>query len=161
MQLSQRQQQTLAAMDIPVWQLRDTTREIVEAVATVETATTADVDLSPTVWVVSASTVIDDNEQRLLNAMLKAVGLSRQTVAMLNKEQVKAVAVHEMSNKMILVLGNLSELMPVAADPAQPEKVKYGADSCWIATYSLREILATPSLKAFVWQALKLLKTSD
>ena len=66
-----------------------------------------------------------------------------------------------MSNKMILVLGNLSELMPVAADPAQPEKVKYGADSCWIATYSLREILATPSLKAFVWQALKLLKTSD
>lgn len=161
MQLSQRQQQTLAALDIPVWKRRQTVPVMNDVVVTEDIAITANIDLSPAVWVVTASTVVDDKAQRLLGAMLKAVGLSRKAVAMLNCEQIQAVAEAEMYDKTVLVLGNLSELVPETTDPAQPEKIAHHADSHWIVTYSLSEIMARPSLKASVWQALKLLKTSD
>lgn len=160
MQLSYRQYQTLAELDIPVWQRRTVVSEPTVGVAE-ETEPTSTFDLSPAVWLVSSSTTLNDDETRLLKAMLKAIGLSRQSTALLGYEQIKVVADVDIANKTILLLGEMSDIMPANAMITKPEMLMHsGGSSRWIMTYSLKEMLQNTKLKATVWQALKLFKSS-
>lgn len=159
MQLSQRQYQTLAELDIPVWQQRTVASE--DAVEAIEgTQPTSTIDLSPSVWLVSASTTFNDDETRLLNAMLKAIGLSRQAIALLDYEQVKTVVDDEIANKAVLLLGDMGDIMPAKSLITQPEMVTNRGGSGWIMTYSLKQMIENTQLKAIVWQALRLFKSS-
>jgi len=155
MQLSQRQYQTLSELDIPVWQRRQVVADAtIETVAEPQPALT--VDLSSPVWLVSASATFNDEEARLLNAMLKAIGLSRHGIALLEYEQIKAVNDADMADKTILLLGAMNDIMPTHAKITQPEVVMHSAGSRWLMTYSLKDMLQNTRLKATAWQALKL-----
>jgi len=159
MQLSERQQQFLAELEIPVWQLRSTLSQAeVDNNAAKQPQSSLSIDLSPSVWLLIASAEMDDSEQRLLTAMLKASGLSRQAVAILDVHQFESIASTELTNKTLLLLGTGNDVMPSAVSPAQPTIIQQ-ADSRWIASYSLKDMLQQPALKATVWQALKLLQT--
>lgn len=158
MSLSERQHVFLAELEIPVWQLRATTPStgIERAQDTAEQETPAlDIDFSPAIWLVMASTQMNDSESRLFDAMLKAVKLNRQAIAVIDYQMFEQLVSGEAENKTLIVMGQ-SSITPAALSVSQPELIQQN-DSRWIATYSLQEMLEQPALKATVWQALKLL----
>jgi DNA polymerase III psi subunit len=158
MQLSQYQRSVLDEMGITVWGLRTATKNKAETAEKIEPASAQQkLDVSASIWFVLASGDINAPEQRLLNSMTKAIGLDRNNVAMLNQEQLMSVPDTTCSGKRILIFGTTDR---VVLDQANPEIVRQENDSCWIATYSLSELMHEPNLKAAAWQALKLLKTT-
>ncbi|WP_438969878.1 DNA polymerase III subunit psi [Methylophaga sp.] len=161
MPLSEYQHRTLSELGIPVWQLR--TRSVKEPTPQTDeqqATGTQNVDLSHPVWIVMVSTRLDNEEQRLLQSMLKAINLSTQSVTMLDHQQIDKIADAAKEDKAVLMLGHIDGInAPTAFDVSQPTLITDTANSHWIATYSLSDMLQDSRKKATVWQALKLLKT--
>lgn len=162
MPLSKRQHFFLAELDIPVWELRETslsTDAEIDDKSTAYTPPAFDIDLSPAIWLLMASTEMNGSEARLFDAMLKARKLSRRAVAVIDFQTFAALAGRDTDNKTLLVMGETS-LMPAALSLTQPTLIQQN-ESRWIATYSLQDMLQQPALKATVWQALKLLPVAN
>ena len=162
MPLSKRQHFFLAELDIPVWELRETslsTDAEIDDKSTAYTPPAFDIDLSPAIWLLMASTEMNGSEARLFDAMLKARKLSRRAVAVIDFQTFAALAGRDTDNKTLLVMGETS-LMPAALSLTQPTLIQQN-ESRGIATYSLQDMLQQPALKATVWQALKLLPVAN
>jgi len=160
MQLSQRQRAVLDEIGIPLWGLRSSTDTEAKPVEITEQATTLidhELDLSAHVWLAMASVQMSDAEQRLLNSMMKAIGLSRESVAILEQQKLESLAETAYAGKRIFLFGTTDK---ADLDQAKPEIVRQENDSCWVVTYSLSKLMQEPALKAAAWRALKLLKTT-
>lgn len=162
MRLSERQHLFLAELDIPVWQWRakSTASDIEHDYEPAEQASPAlDIDLSPAIWLILASTYMNESEARLFDAMLKARKLTRNAVAVIDYQTFETLASDDAANKTLLVMGQ-SSVAPAALNAARPELIQHN-ESHWIASYSLQDMLHQPAFKATVWQALKLLPIAN
>jgi len=141
-------------MGIPVWEFRTQATEAV-----------SDVTLSPeTIEKITRCQwffIVDlqhykENEQRLLQAMLFAVGLDFEHIALLSPEQFKVAEQGESlaKRKVVFILGKL--LLNQDNVPYQSDNEKLSA----ITSFSLTELLNKPENKAQVWQDLKLAKVT-
>lgn len=160
MNLSSRQHRILADMGISVWARRSSQTEPVAPVQEVQPSVkeTQAVELNADVVIVTAETKLGQDQERLLDAMLKAVSLNRTVINLLDLETFSSLNTDALAGKTIFLLGNdVAERLLPGSNLHQPQMTQ-DARGQWIASFSLSDLLENPVLKAAAWQALKQLK---
>ena len=154
MALSARQHNLLAEMGIPVWVRREPATQPAEQLEqapqktsvvpepqpmATDSSVTKAIQIEGELLVVVAGLPLQQQEQLLLGAMLKAVSLTPEQVTTLTSEQFARVDAEKIATKPCLLFGEPSN--------AQHEQ--------HITIASLSDMLNNPMLKARAWQALK------
>lgn len=160
MNLSSRQHRILADMGISVWARRSSQTEPVVPVREVQPSVqeTPAVELNADVVIVMADTRLGQDQERLLDAMLKAVSLNRTVINLLDLETFSSLNTDALAGKTMFLLGNdVAETLLPGSNLHRPQMTQ-DARGQWIASFSLSDLLENPVLKAAAWQALKQLK---
>ena len=166
MQLSPGQLSTLDLMGIPVWELRrrQSTFEIPPTEHNIDSVQ-PDVRIQQCDWLV----VIEKNDhgaqaQRLLQAMLAAIGLSQNQFVIVAHEQLAQLQTLALDQKVVLAFGNtvarslLGEHATVQECRGKRHQIPPSQLNT-IVSFGLTELLQSPEHKALVWQDLKLAKS--
>lgn len=160
MNLSERQQRILADMGIPLWARRtgQTAERPVDIDAPISPATPAkdeSIELMTELVVVMADTDLNAEQERLFNAMLKVIALTREQVSLIDVDSFSHLDSDALRGKSILLLGlAVAEKMLPEADLHQP-RIEEADKVRRIACFSLDDMLQQPLLKASAWQALQ------
>lgn len=154
MQLEPGQLSTLKEMGIPVWEFR-TTASNSKTVELSEQQLLAD-------WL-----IVHDKEnhtqqkQHLLTAMMLAIGVDINAVAVVQPNQLPNLASQVIANKIVLVFGkqHLSALAPELSNYNESQTEVYKLNSPglnMIVTHDLSELMQQSNKKCETWQSLKL-----
>lgn len=166
MDLQSGQLSALHEMGIAVWQRRPD--KIAESVPTEQTANSEPLNeqLSHCNWIVLLDhQAQNEHQQRLLQAMLSAIGLNQQQVAIVTGEQLAQLNDLPAEGKILLVFGSDASQL-VLSDTSSfddchgkthqtlPSKLTT------IVSFGLAELLSSPEKKALAWQDLQLAKST-
>lgn len=160
MDLTPRQLSSLKDMGIPVWEVRSTEPEQTIPVAEQRVSAEPSEQLLNCDWVVliDAQTYTKQAGQ-LLHAMLYAIGIEQNQVAIIDSEQLSQLQKVSSQSKILFVLGeHLAQ--PLQKDTLSRGSVYHVLNSqiTTVISFSLDELLANPANKALAWQDLKLAK---
>jgi DNA polymerase III psi subunit len=163
MKLNPGQLSALTEMGISVWELRPAAEPKPSFAAEQQPRTvTADIDMSAAIWLLLPSLNLSQPEQKLLTTMLKAIKLDMTSVALLGSNQLSLLDEAVAADKIILVLdaGLAGKLSANQAEPQAPTIYPLPVGASMIASFSLSDMMQSPSLKASAWQALKLARSA-
>ncbi|NOQ82029.1 MAG: hypothetical protein GQ548_05850 [Methylophaga sp.] len=160
MELTPRQLSSLKEMGIPVWEFRSTEAEQAVFVDKQLASTEPSEKLLNCDWVV----LIDgqnysEQAQRLLHAMLFAIGIEQNQVVIIDSEQLTQLQNMPRQRKVLIVLSE------VIAKSLLGESVIRGSvhqtlnsQISTVVSFGLDELLENPENKALAWQDLQLAK---
>jgi len=160
MELNPWQLSSLKDMGIPVWEFRSNESEHTPAEVEQANFTEMSEQLLKSEWVV----VIDDENyseqaQSLLHAMLLAIGIDEQKLAIITLKQVMQLQNIPSQNKVLFVLGE------AVARIAFSESIcrdlihqTLNTNIKTVVSFSLNELLENPVNKALAWHDLQLAK---
>lgn len=170
MDLNSRQLFALNEMGIPVWELRsdDSSHLVVtpvDVVAVNHDEVVAQIR-SCRLIVLTASTVANEQEKRLLHALVFSLGLSLNDALLMTNDEFVLIEdkLSDSLRKPLLILGKetASELVEgfelSDAENTKPYTTKVSQWSACIS-YSLEVLLKQTELKSMAWQDLKLIKS--
>lgn len=170
MDLNSRQLFTLNEMGIPVWELRsdDSSYEVaapIDAVAVNHDEVVAQIR-SCELIVLTASAVTNEQEKRLLHALVFSLGLKFNGLLLMTNDEFVAIEdrLSDSPQKLLLILGRETASVLVEGfelSDAENTKTYTTKVSQWPAyiSYSLEILLKKTQLKSMAWQNLKLIKS--
>ncbi|PHS68989.1 MAG: hypothetical protein COB23_07680 [Methylophaga sp.] len=168
MALEPRQLSALNEMGIPVWGLR--TQLPVEILPIVDIAETSiaeiDENLLQRDWLILVDQpTISEQAQRLLDAMLLAIGLMQQHVTIVTSKQLSQLQQLSAARKIILSLGSKnSQLLLGESTKLDSHRGKVHQvltpQFTTIVSFGLEELLEFPQYKILAWQDLLLAKAT-
>ncbi|MFW5451878.1 MAG: DNA polymerase III subunit psi [Methylophagaceae bacterium] len=158
MEFTPGQLSTLKEIGIPVWELRTANTE--PAVSSVDAEPDEQL-LQCHCMVMVESQITNEQAQRLLHAMLLAIGISSQQTVIVTPEQLAQLHNLPSQNKVLLVLGAAlaQSLFDDGVSRGQTHQTLRSQLTTVISS-SLDELLSSPENKAFVWQDLQLVKAN-
>ncbi|MDF1588035.1 MAG: DNA polymerase III subunit psi [Gammaproteobacteria bacterium] len=155
MQLNSSQLSILEEIGIPVWELRPQNveprpqqREILTAETKIQCQQS---------WIVVVDKIEDNSaKQSLLYAMLKAINVSYDDVAVITSNDYLMLDLDSTNNKIVLVLGSaaLSYIDGISETLEQCRGKIHQVDIDTVVSYGLDQLLNDPNKKAVVWQDL-------
>ncbi|MBE0439276.1 MAG: DNA polymerase III subunit psi [Gammaproteobacteria bacterium] len=155
MQLNSSQLSILEEIGIPVWELR---LQNVEPALQQREVLTAETKIQyQQSWIVVVDKIEDNSsKQALLYAMLKAINVSYDDVAVITSDDYLMLDLDSTNNKIMLVLGSaaLSYIDGISESIEQCRGKIHQIDSDIVVSYGLDELLNDPTKKAAVWQDL-------
>ncbi len=158
MELNPGQLSTRNEMGIPVWELRTANTE----------PTISSVDAEPDeqllqchCMVMVESQTTNEQAQRLLHAMLSAIGITAQQIAIVTPEQLAQLHNLPSQNNVLLVLGTAlaQSLFDDGVIRGQIHQT-LRSQLTTVISFSLEDLLNSPENKALVWQDLQLVKAN-
>ncbi len=156
MELTSRQLSSLNEMGIPVWRLRSNAQEP-EVVTASEQASE---QLLRCTWIILVNKEHSEQAQRLLYAMLSAIAVSPEQVALISSEQLPQLQSVDAKQKVLLVLSDeitdLSEQAISRGEIHQTQTIQINT----VCSFGLNELLAEPEKKAEAWQDLQLAQST-
>ncbi len=152
MNLTPSQLSSLNEMEIPVWALRSNTTEV----ETVDSNT--QLELRDCIVLVDSNSN-DQQEQRLLVAMLHSINVKTEQFTVLNPEQLPQLQTIDQHPTLLLVLGEslAQSLWGKSVIRGQQHQTLQESIST-VVSFRLDEILASPAHKALAWDDLLLAK---
>ncbi|MDH5357348.1 MAG: hypothetical protein OEY48_01445 [Gammaproteobacteria bacterium] len=167
MQLSPGQLSTLTEMGIPVWEYRQLSPIPTETV-TVEPSiqsTETDEQIIRCDWLVLIDQS-DNNQQtqRLLQAMMSAVGVLQHQFAIVRYDQLSQLHTLPIDRKVVMALGHKSAQLllgeKVLIEDCRGKAFQAAASKLTtIVSFSLSELIQTPQKKALAWQDIQFAKS--
>ena len=152
MNLTPSQLSSLNEMGIPVWALHSNTAEAEPLEPTTQ------LELRDCLVLVDSNSN-NQQEQRLLAAMLHSIGVPKHQFTTLNPEQLPQLQTHHQQPTLLLVLGeSIAQSLWGKSMIRGQEHLTLEASIPTVVSYSLDEILASPEYKARVWGDLLLAK---
>ena len=157
MDLTPSQLSSLNEMGIPVWELR--TEQFEEKQAGVTQLVEPLLSCSCVVMVESWTN--DEQAQRLLKAIMFAIGLSAEQFTVITPDQLEQLQEPTSKHKLLLVLGErfAQSLWGKSVTRGSPHNMLTSQIST-VVSMSIDEILASPENKYLAWQDLLLAKKS-
>jgi len=159
MELSSRQLSSLNTMGIPVWEFRSTQSEVIAIVDDIIPQQPSE-QLLKSDWVV----MIDDKTygeqaQRLLYAMLFAIGVEKHEFAIIDAKQLVQLDTIPTQNKVLIVLSTqvAKQLLGESIVRGSVHKT-LNTQVTTVVSFGLDELLANPENKVQAWQDLQLAK---
>lgn len=165
MLLEPRQLSTLNEMGIPVWELRSQQSENISPVVEI-TSVELDKDLLQRDWLILVDQYsINEQEQRLLYAMLLSIGLSQQHIAVVAAEQLLQLQQVPAKQKLLFAFGRKNAQLLLGEKTSLDEsrgKVHQALPSEFttVVSFSLKELLEFPERKVLAWQDLQFAKST-
>lgn len=161
MQLESRQLAMLVEMGIPVWELR--TEQSVDILPVAElTVPVLNENLLQRDWfILVEQQIMNEQEQRLLYAMLSTIDVTRQQINIVTLEQLPQIEQVPAKGKLLFVLGSTNLQLLLGGDSSRGEVHQtLSSGVVTVVSFSLKELLESPERKVLAWQDLQLAKLS-
>lgn len=160
MQLNSRQLSILDQIGIPVWELRG--QNVGSSLQEREVLTGETKIQCQQSWIVVVEKIeANSAKQSLLYAMLKAINVSYDDVAVITSNEYPMLDLDATNNKLVLVLGRaaLSCIDGISESFEHCRGKIHQTDIDTVVSYGLDELLNNPHKKAAVWQDLLFAKS--
>jgi len=159
MELSSRQLSSLNVMGITVWEFRSTQSEAVSVVADIIPQQASE-PLLKCDWVVMIDEkTYGEQAQRLLHAMLFAIGVEKHQLAIIDTKQLTQLDNIPTQKKVLIVLGTdiAKQLLGESIIRGSIHQTLNSQIST-VVSFGLDDLLSKPENKAQAWQDLQLAK---
>lgn len=152
MRLSAEQQYALTQIGIPLWVRRN--KEVPPTASpSAEPVDFSGIDFSKP-WVVVVEKSLTASEHGLLQAMLRSVDISYDSIAIVEQQSAAALALFDKNQTIGLVLGKqVAQALDLQKDERAAEKRLQNGMSMLVGQ-DLQQLLAEPEKKAGMWQTL-------
>jgi len=160
MDLTPGQLSSLKEMGIPVWEFRTAEAEQTDSVVEQLVSTEPSEQLLNCDWVVLIDAqAYSEQARQLLHAMLYAIGVEHNQVAIIDSEQLASLQNLPSQNKVLFVLGE-QLAQSLLSDTVSRGAIHqaFNTQITTVVSFSLDELLASPVNKALAWQDLQLAK---